>query len=178
MAASEAKSDAHIFRAAADTVAIDAERLAAYLETIGLPLDQSEPIRQFGTGLANINYRLTAGGQRLVLRRPPDGDLPPGAHDMAREHSILSRLWKALPLAPRSVHLCEDRNVIDVPFQLIDPRGGKVNNAILLWAVVNGLIGLLLFTASAWQVRWRLRRATRPMQPAWLPPRSSHERGL
>ncbi len=126
MAASEIKGDAHVFRAAADTVAIDAGRLAAYLEAIGLPIDASEPIRQFGTGLANVNYRLTAGGQRLVLRRPPDGDLPPGAHDMAREHRILSRLWKALPLAPRSVHLCEDRSVIGVPFQLIEYRPGLV----------------------------------------------------
>jgi aminoglycoside phosphotransferase (APT) family kinase protein len=118
--------DAHIFRAAADSVALDIERLAGYLRLVGLPLDSTEPIRQFGTGLANINYRLTAGGRRLVLRRPPDGDLPPGAHDMAREYRILSRLWRALPLAPECVHLCEDRSVIGVPFQLIDYRPGLV----------------------------------------------------
>jgi aminoglycoside phosphotransferase (APT) family kinase protein len=120
------KADAHVFRAQADSVPIDEERLARYLAAAGLPLDRSEPIRQFGTGLANINYRLTAGDRRLVLRRPPDGDLPPGAHDMAREHRILSRLWHALPLAPECVHLCEDRSVIGVPFQLIEYRPGLV----------------------------------------------------
>lgn len=119
-------ADAHVFRAAADSAPIDRDRLAAYLDGIGLPLEASEPIVQFGTGLANINYRLTAGGQRLVLRRPPGGDLPPGAHDMAREHRILSRLWQALPLAPRSLHLCEDRSIIGVPFQLIEYRPGLV----------------------------------------------------
>ena len=118
--------DAHVFRAVAETSAIDAARLGAYLQHIGMALDTTEPIRQFGTGLANINYRLTAGGRRLVLRRPPDGDLPPGAHDMAREHGILSRLWQALPLAPESVHLCQDKTVIGVPFQLIDYRPGLV----------------------------------------------------
>lgn len=119
-------ADAHVFRDAASTVPIDRVRLAAYLASVGLPLDADEPIQQFGTGLANINYRLTAGGRRLVLRRPPGGELPPGAHDMAREHRILSRLWRVHPLAPESLHLCEDRDVIGVPFQLIDYRPGLV----------------------------------------------------
>ena len=118
--------DAHVFRSAAESVPLDEARLAAYLAGIGLPLDKAEPVRQFGTGLANINYRLTAGGRRWVLRRPPGGELPPGAHDMAREHRILSRLWRVHPLAPESVHLCEDRSVIGVPFQLIDYRPGLV----------------------------------------------------
>jgi aminoglycoside phosphotransferase (APT) family kinase protein len=121
-----ARADAHVFRDAAESVPMDVARLGAYLDSIGMPLDPGETIRQFGTGMANVNYRLTAGGRRLVLRRPPDGDLPPGAHDMAREHRILSRLWKALPLAPQSFHLCEDRSVIGVPFQLIEYRPGLV----------------------------------------------------
>ncbi len=118
--------DAHVFRSASDAFPIDTARLGAYLAGVGLPLDPSEPVKQFGTGMANINYRLRAGGRMLVLRRPPDGDLPPGAHDMAREHRILSRLWRALPLAPESVHLCEDKIVIGVPFQLIAYRPGLV----------------------------------------------------
>ncbi|MEZ5854105.1 MAG: phosphotransferase [Hyphomicrobiaceae bacterium] len=123
---SKLEGDAHVFRTPIDAFPIDAAKLAAYLGAIGLPLDADVPIEQFGTGMANINYRLVAGAQWLVLRRPPDGDLPPGAHDMAREHRILSRLWKALPLAPRSLHLCEDRSVIGVPFQLIEYRPGLV----------------------------------------------------
>ncbi len=119
-------SDAHVFRSAGDAFPIDTARLGAYLAGVGLPLDLSEPIKQFGTGMANINYRLKAGGRLLVLRRPPDGDLPPGAHDMAREHRILSQLWRALPLAPESAHLCEDKSVIGVSFQLIEYRPGLV----------------------------------------------------
>ncbi|MBS0241921.1 MAG: phosphotransferase family protein [Proteobacteria bacterium] len=121
-----AGADAHVFRDASTAFPIDRESLSAYLAGVGLPLDPDEPILQFGTGLANINYRLKAGGQMLVLRRPPGGDLPPGAHDMAREHRILSRLWKAFPLAPQSLHLCENRDVIGVPFQLIEYRPGLV----------------------------------------------------
>ena len=78
--------DAHVFRPAGEAVPLDVERLAAHLARIGMPLDPADPVRQFGTGMANINYRLTAGGRRLVLRRPPDGDLPPGA-------------WREVPIA-------------------------------------------------------------------------------
>jgi len=119
-------SDAHEFRAVADQVPIDAERLSAYLAKHAIALDRSVPIRQFASGFANINYALTANGRRLVLRRPPSGELPPGAHDMGREHTILSRLHTELSLAPESVHLCSDASVIGVPFQLIEYRAGAV----------------------------------------------------
>ena len=116
----------HTFRAGDDTVPIDRERLGAWLAGVGLPLDPEKPIRQFASGLANINYLIHAGGQPLVLRRPPSGGLPPGAHDMAREHRVLSRLGDAFPLAPRSLHLCQDQTVVGVPFQLIEYREGVV----------------------------------------------------
>ncbi len=124
--ATSSPNDAHQFRSAADQVPIDAARLGAYLAGHGIVLDPAEPIRQFASGFANINYALVANGRRLVLRRPPSGELPPGAHDMSREHAILSRLHVALPLAPESVHLCTDKSVIGVPFQLIEYRPGVV----------------------------------------------------
>ena len=118
--------DAHSFKSSADAHPIDGQRLAAYLAMAGLQLDPAAPIEQFATGLANINYRLTVDGEPAVLRRPPDGDLPPGAHDMTREHHILSRLNPALPLAPRSLHLCENPDIIGAPFQIIEYRPGLV----------------------------------------------------
>ena len=122
----DAMTDAHIFRSAADTFPIDAAVLARYLDRVGLPIDPDVPIQQFATGLANINYRLRVAGRDVVLRRPPDGDLPPGAHDMKREHHVLSHLAKVFPLAPDSLHLCEDKSVIGVPFQIIEYRAGRV----------------------------------------------------
>jgi aminoglycoside phosphotransferase (APT) family kinase protein len=119
-------TDAHSFRSSDDSHPIDRDRLAAYLATVDLRLNPDAPIEQFATGLANINYRLVVNDTPVVLRRPPDGDLPPGAHDMAREHRILSRLNDALPLAPRSLHLCEDPGVIGAPFQIIEYRPGLV----------------------------------------------------
>lgn len=118
--------DAHQFRTVGDSYPIDRAVLAAYLKTAGLELDDNVEIQQFATGLANINYRLSVNGRLMVLRRPPSGDLPPGAHDMKREHHILSRLHQVHPLAPQSLHLCEDTSVLGVPFQIIEYRPGLV----------------------------------------------------
>ena len=63
-------------------------------------------------------------GEPSVLRRPPPGPLPPGAYDMAREHRVLSRLWREFPLAPRAFHLCEDPSVLGAPFFLMEYRPG------------------------------------------------------
>jgi aminoglycoside phosphotransferase (APT) family kinase protein len=114
------------FLSSAETVPVDWSRLAHYLRTQGFAFDPDQSIRQFAGGFANRNYMVIVDGRTAVLRRPPDGELPPGAHDMSREHRILSRLPDALGFAPRSFHLCESRDVIGVPFQLIEYREGIV----------------------------------------------------
>ena len=91
----------------------------------------SEPPTRFSSGLANRNYLIHLASGPAVLRRPPPGPLPPGAHDMAREHRILSVLPDALPAAPRSLHLCEDKAVMGVPFQILEYREGRVIRATL-----------------------------------------------
>ncbi len=111
---------------AGETAPCDWGRLASYLKAHGMSVDLAQPIRQFAGGLANRNYLLAVNGGPAVLRRPPDGDLPPGAHDMAREHRILSRLTDVLPFIARALHYCADRDVIGVPFQLIEYRPGLV----------------------------------------------------
>lgn len=119
-------SDAHIFRRADEAQPMDVGRLEDYLASRGMRLDTEQEILQFATGLANINYRARIDDRDVVLRRPPDGDLPPGAHDMKREHGVLSRLSKVFAPAPDSMHLCEDVDVIGVPFQIMEYRPGRV----------------------------------------------------
>jgi len=111
---------------AADSTQPDWGRLARYLNGHGIGVDLSQPIRRFAGGLANRNYLVVVDGQPTVLRHPPTGDLPPGAHDMAREYRILARLSDALPFVPNGLHYCSDRSVIGVPFQLIEYRPGLV----------------------------------------------------
>lgn len=99
------------------------QRLARYLERAGFALGP-EPIRRLSGGLANRNYLLRVNGEPAVLRRPPDGPLPRGAHDMGREHRVLRALSSHLPFVPRGLHHCPDSAVIGAPFQLIEYRDG------------------------------------------------------
>lgn len=108
-----------------DGVPLDWKMVGAYLTSRGIQADAIPP-RQFAGGLANVNYLVSVNGKPAVLRRPPPGELPPGANDMRREHRILSRLPDALPFVPRSLHLCEDAAVIGAPFQLLEYRSGIV----------------------------------------------------
>ena len=101
------------------------ERLKAHLRAHGHELGPEE-FSRFAGGLANLNYLVMVDGSRTVLRMPPPGELPPGAHDMVREHRVMSALSQALSLVPRSIYLCQDRSVLGVPFQLIEFRPGVV----------------------------------------------------
>jgi aminoglycoside phosphotransferase (APT) family kinase protein len=83
-------------------------------------------VRQFPGGSANLTYLISFGAQEYVLRRPPLGPVAPGAHDMAREHKVLSRLYAAFDCAPRSYHLCSDESVIGAKFIVVERRTGVV----------------------------------------------------
>lgn len=107
------------------------QAVGAYLARHGLALDAEPPPYRFPGGLANINTLISLSGTPAVLRRPPPGPLPPGAHDMVREHRILAVLPDALPIAPRSIHLCTDPSVLGVPFQILEYREGRVIRAAL-----------------------------------------------
>ncbi len=71
-------------------------------------------------GKSNLTYRFTdASGDRYVLRRPPLGHVLATAHDVAREHRIISALQNsAVPVAP-VVGLCTDDAVNGAPFSVM-----------------------------------------------------------
>jgi aminoglycoside phosphotransferase (APT) family kinase protein len=97
-------------------------RLAEVLPDAGGPL----AVLQFPNGSANLTYLLRIGGHELVLRRPPMGELAPGAHDMKREFKVLSRLWRHFDRAPRAYVLCDDPSVLGRDFFVMERRRGVV----------------------------------------------------
>lgn len=105
---------------------IDAGRVAAFARAHVEGCDGPLEVLQFPGGHANLTYLLRFGARELVLRRPPHGPLPRGSHDMAREHTVLSTLWREFPLAPRALALCEDVEVLGAPFFLMERRHGLV----------------------------------------------------
>lgn len=113
-------------RSSAESVPLDWPALRDHLARHGHRLEIEPPPRQFAGGLANLNYLIRFDGQEAVLRRPPMGELPAGAYDMAREFRILSRLPDALPFIARGLFLGEDASVIGQRFQIIEYRPGMV----------------------------------------------------
>lgn len=105
---------------------LDWDRLDRYLRT-ALPWLQGElSVAQFPHGSANLTYRLRVGDTDLVLRRPPFGELAPGAHDMRREYSVLSRLSAVFDRAPAAYLLCQDHSVVGADFVVMERRHGVV----------------------------------------------------
>ncbi len=78
-------------------------------------------------GHSNLTYRVTdARGGCYVLRRPPTGAVLATAHDMAREHRIISAVGTtAVPVAP-ALGCCTDLAVNDAPFYVMGYVEGVV----------------------------------------------------
>jgi aminoglycoside phosphotransferase (APT) family kinase protein len=103
---------------------LDVTRLEPYLRE-HLPQTEGEfTLRQFGGGHANLTYLLRFGAREYVLRRPPLGPVAERAHDMKREHAVLSKLYAFYPNAPRSFHLCTDHAIIGSDFVIEERKYG------------------------------------------------------
>ncbi|MGD9751723.1 MAG: phosphotransferase family protein [Acidimicrobiia bacterium] len=78
-------------------------------------------------GHSNLTYRvLGADGTAFVLRRPPTGAVLASAHDMAREHKIISGVGRTSVPVARALGLCTDTEVNDAPFYVMDFVEGVV----------------------------------------------------
>jgi aminoglycoside phosphotransferase (APT) family kinase protein len=105
---------------------IDAAALDAYLSRVLPDLTGDVAIEQFPRGFSNLTYLVRKGGREIVLRRPPRGAAIKSAHDMGREHRILSALAAVYPKAPRPLACCEDASVIGAPFYLMERIRGLI----------------------------------------------------
>ena len=105
---------------------LDWPRLEKYLRAQLPGLSGDFSVGQFHGGHANLTYLLRFGEEELVLRRPPFGKIAPGAHDMRREHRVLSALHPHFAPAPRAHLLCTDDEIIGADFVLMERRTGVV----------------------------------------------------
>ena len=77
-------------------------------------------------GKSNLTYRVDSPAGALVLRRPPLGSVLPTAHDMVREHTVLTALGGTAVPVPRTLHLCTDAEVLGQPFYVMEHVVGHV----------------------------------------------------
>ena len=110
-----------------DVPGIDHDRVSAW---IAGTIDGAVPPFEFSLiegGRSNLTYRVTdASGRRYVLRRPPLGHVLATAHDVAREHRIISAVGRTgVPVAP-ALGVCTDESVNGAPFYVMGFVDGVV----------------------------------------------------
>jgi len=108
------------------TPGIDEARVGRFLRA-HLP-GAAGPFRfeRIAGGRSNLTYRVRDGDRTFVLRRPPLGHVLPTAHDMRREHRVLSALADTDVPVPRPLALCEDPAVNEQTFYVMEDRPGVI----------------------------------------------------
>ena len=99
------------------------EWLSARVDNLGSPLK----FELITGGHSNLTYRVTDNNDRKwVLRRPPLGHVLEGAHDMVREHRLLSSLDDSDVPVPPVVGLCTDSTINGADFYVTEFVEGYV----------------------------------------------------
>ncbi|WP_347350471.1 phosphotransferase family protein [Intrasporangium sp.] len=71
-------------------------------------------------GKSNLTYAVTDGRRSVIVRRPPLGHVLATAHDMGREHRVMSALRDTAVPVPRMYAACPDPEVIGAPFYVME----------------------------------------------------------
>ena len=78
-------------------------------------------------GRSNLTYLVSdAENHRFVLRRPPTGHVLATAHDMEREHHIITAVGRTNVPVPLTLGLCTDSSVNEAPFYVMEYVAGVV----------------------------------------------------
>lgn len=104
---------------------LDADRLAAWLRTVVPGAGSELTATLIAGGRSNLTYDVTDGSSSWIVRRPPLGHVLATAHDMSREHRVISALGPTDVPVPRIFGLCEDESVLGAPFFVMEKVAGR-----------------------------------------------------
>lgn len=77
-------------------------------------------------GHSNLTYKIVDGdGKAAVIRRPPQGELLPKAHDMSREWALISALGPTPVPVPKALGFCESPDVTGAWFYVMGLINGR-----------------------------------------------------
>ncbi len=93
-------------------VGLDEERVSAWLAANIAEATEPFTFSLIAGGRSNLTFEVLDGlGERFVLRRPPLGHVLATAHDMGREHRLISAVGTTSVPVPRALGLCTDVDV-------------------------------------------------------------------
>jgi aminoglycoside phosphotransferase (APT) family kinase protein len=100
---------------------IDQQRVTQWMVANTPPIEPPLRFELIAGGRSNLTFEVTdAAGRRMVLRRPPVSHVLATAHDMGREHRIISALRDSPVPVPEAVGFCEDSDVNGAPFYVME----------------------------------------------------------
>lgn len=106
---------------------IDVERVTGWLDRHIDDISGPYRFDLITGGRSNLTYRVTdSAGTTFVLRRPPTGNVLASAHDMVREHTIISAVGQTNVPVPRTLGVCTDNEVNGAPFYVMSYVDGVV----------------------------------------------------
>ena len=110
-----------------DVVGLEAAAVETWIDSLGIGARLPLSFSRVGAGQSNLTFLVEdSAGSRWVLRRPPLGRLLASAHDVAREHRILTGIENTSVPTPDVLGLCIDPEVTDVPLMLMEYVEGRV----------------------------------------------------
>ena len=77
-------------------------------------------------GKSNLTLVVSSAAGEVVLRRPPLHTVLPTAHDMRREHRVMTALWETPVPVPKTLALCTDETVLGAPFYVMERVLGHI----------------------------------------------------
>lgn len=105
---------------------VDLDRLRPVLNGwVDPPITGALTVELIAGGRSNPTYVVRGDDRSWVLRRPPYGFILPTAHNMAREHTVISALASTTVPVPRTLGLCEDAAVLGAPFYVMEHLSGR-----------------------------------------------------
>ena len=114
-----------------DLPGLDLTALSAWWPDHVGPLSGDLSATLIAGGKSNLTYRVsdpsTGSGQAArswIVRRPPLGHVLATAHDMVREHRVMTALRDTDVPVPTTYALCEDLDVLGAPFYVMDSVTG------------------------------------------------------
>jgi aminoglycoside phosphotransferase (APT) family kinase protein len=100
-------------------------QLAKFLAAAGI-CDGPLTARPVGDGHSNLTFLVSDGQRQVVVRRPPLPPLPPGAHDVLREATLIRALAGSPVPVPLVLATAAAGEVIEAPFFVMSFVAGPV----------------------------------------------------
>ncbi len=106
---------------------IDVARVGAWIEANVDGAQGPFEYERIAGGRSNLTYAVSdSAGNRWALRRPPMGKALGSAHDMGREHRVVSALAPTDVPVARIAGYCTDEDVNEAPFYLMEFLPGPI----------------------------------------------------